>query len=225
MQNKKIFIIVIFIVITLSIATVISTVLAIYYYKENNCEEPVVVSNNDICEKELATISNEVNLYKVEIKGEVKNPGVYEIEDGLVINDLINIAGGLTKNAFTDNINLSKKLSAEMVIIIYDKNKYNQENKNVNDICKSTDEVLDQCLANKDSVIVSNNTENNGVLININTASIEELMSLPGVGQAKAENIITYRNTNGNFQNPEDILNVDGIGPSLYEKFKNNIQV
>ena len=112
-----------------------------------------------------------------------------------------------------------------MVIIIYDKNKYNQENKNVNDICKSTDEVLDQCLANKDSVIVSNNTENNGVLININTASIEELMSLPGVGQAKAENIITYRNTNGNFQNPEDILNVDGIGPSLYEKFKNNIQV
>ena len=141
--------------------------------------------------------------------------------------DLIDLAGGLTENAYIDNINLSKKLDEEMVIIVYNKNKIDNKNNSF----QNKKVYIDESVQKKESVITPNNTQNtesssvdNG-LININTASKEELMKLSGIGESKALKIIEYRSANGNFKAIEDIMKVNGIGKSTYEKFKDKITI
>ena len=154
----------------------------------------------------------------VDVKGEVNNPGVYEVSNGFRVIDVIEKAGGFTDEAVTDNINLSKKLKDETVIIIPSNSK-NYENITIeNDYEISGDYgIID---ANE-----SENSESLVVLVNLNTASLEELMSLNGIGETKAKAIIEYRDTNGGFKSIEEIMNVSGIGESTYEKIKENISV
>ena len=130
--------------------------------------------------------------------------------------DVITLAGGLKEGADTSNINLAKIVSDEMTIIIY-----------------STEEVLEKfkqevCICNcpyiENNACINNN-DNNSNLININTATIEELTTLTGIGDVKAEAIIKYRNEVGKFKTKEELLNVDGIGESLFEKIKDDITV
>lgn len=159
----------------------------------------------------------------VDIKGAVANPGVYQVECGNNVNDIIKLAGGLTDNSNTSVINLAKKITDEMVIIIYT----NEEVKNsnvVNTVVKFVDKECvcpsvknDGCL---NTELDKNNNENFPDKININTATVEDLMSLSGVGESKAKAIIEYRNKNGNFKSIEDLLNVSGIGEKLYEEIK-----
>ena len=75
------------------------------------------------------------------------------------------------------------------------------------------------------TITSSNNSSTSTEKININTATLEELQTLSGIGESKAKAIIEYREENGNFSKPEDILNVSGIGESVYEKIKDNITV
>ena len=131
--------------------------------------------------------SNEKKYYYVDIKGEVKDPGVYKLKEGSRVIDAINASGGLKENANTYSVNLSKKITDEMVII------------------------------------VPSNSEN--TIVNINTATTKELLSITGIGESKASNIIKYREENGNFSSIEDIKNVSGIGDSLFEKIKKYITV
>ena len=140
----------------------------------------------------------------VDIKGEVKNPSTYEVNIDDRVFDVINLANGLTENADVTEINLSEKVYDEMVIIIPSKNT-NIEN--------SSNELTNNNQIKKDSKI------------SINSASIEELMTLDGIGKAKAKNIIDYRNKKGKFKSIEEIKNVSGIGETLFEKIKNNIKV
>ena len=86
-----------------------------------------VVDALEIQEDEKAPI-NELETYNIDIKGAVKEPGVYKIVKGSIIDDAINLAGGLKKEAYTKNINLSKKVTDEMVIYIYTKSEYNKLN-------------------------------------------------------------------------------------------------
>jgi competence protein ComEA len=153
----------------------------------------------------------EVNNFYVDVKGEVKNPGVYFVSEGMLVIDAINLAGGLTKKACTDDINLSMKLTNEMVIYVNNKNSFTTTTKvtELNDV-KIKEEKQEK------------NT-NNG-LVNINTASKEELMTLNGIGESKANSIIEYRKTN-KFNTIEDIMNVSGIGDKFFEQIKNNITV
>ena len=167
------------------------------------------------------------NLFKVDIKGYVKKPGVYEVSEGMNINDLINLSGGLKKGATTKNINLSKKLTDQMVVIVSSvsslKSKYRNSNilneelsvKNDASIQESNIEGLTQTV---DSNEISNKK------ININTASINELLTLTGIGESKAKAIIEYRNTNL-FTNIDEIKNISGIGDSLFEKIKDSITI
>ena len=108
------------------------------------------------------------------------------------------MAGGLTPLANTDALNL-----AEIV-----------ENNSSIYISKSVD---------SDSYTIKMGTVKGK--ININTASLSELMSLSGIGERKAQSIITYRNTNGFFKNIEELKNVDGIGDALFESIKEDITV
>lgn len=175
------------------------------------------------------------NTIFVDIKGAVRNPGVYEIKENSRVIDAIKKAGDLTDDADTSIINLSKKLSDEMYIIIYTKDevdsyrdKYNSSSEIVskiedNIICPNKDN--DACLK-KNSTKTSSNKSSNKIegKININTADINELTKLNGIGESKAKKIIKYRENN-KFNNIEDIKNVSGIGDSLYEKIKNNIEI
>lgn len=155
------------------------------------------------------------NIY-VDVKGEVKKPGVYLAKEGMIVDDLIKMAGGVKKTSTTDNINLSKKIYDQMVIIVSPK----KQSKN----SFSTE----QTTIKNDASLQVDNPDNidyiTSGLVNINTASIEELMKLNSIGKAKAEAIISYRETS-KFNSIEEIMNVSGIGETLFEKIKDFISV
>lgn len=179
----------------------------------------VKVEDND--EK---SIEEENTKFNIDIKGAIKNPGVYKLDSRLTVNDAINIAGGLTKDADTSVINLAKKITDEMVIIIYTKDEVKNSNivntviKVVEKECVCPNIENDGCLNTEINDNITNK-ENDG-LININTATSEELQTITGIGESKAKNIIEYRNKKGKFKSIEDIKNVEGIGDSLYETIK-----
>ncbi|MDY3798690.1 MAG: helix-hairpin-helix domain-containing protein [Bacilli bacterium] len=189
--------------------------------KEKNLVDNQVVIN----EVEKVEVDLKDDLVYVDIKGAVKKPGVYKINSDKKIIDVITIAGGLMENANTDNINLSKKVTDEMVIIIYT----DEEVKNSN--------IVDTVIKVIDKECVCPNIQNDGCInteindsitnvnktININTATLEELMSINGLGEAKAKAIIKYREENGYFKIIDDLLNVSGIGEALFEKIKEYI--
>ena len=171
------------------------------------------------------TKDSEEEIYLVDIQGAINNPGVYKVPVGTRVNDVINAAGGLTDNADTSLINLSKLVIDEMVIIIYTKDEVQNSNL-VNTVIKVVEKECvcpnienDSCINDK---ITDTITGGNGK-VNINTASMDELSKLDGIGESKAQAIIKYREENGNFKTIEDITNVSGIGSSVYEKIKDNI--
>ena len=151
---------------------------------------------------------------KVEVKGKVKNPGVYELENDSRVEDLIMVSGGVLEGVNLDNINLSSKLSDEMVIMIENDNKsiFYIENTCTCPVIKSSG-----CNTYYDSIFTNK--------ISINTGTLKELMTLPGIGEGKAKEIIKYREKNGIFTSIKDIQNVKGIGKSIYEKIKNSITI
>lgn len=126
-----------------------------------------------------------------------------------VVYDAINISGGLLKTANTTYTNLSKILNDSEVIKIY-------TNEEVKKIEKETPQELPK---------VEETPTIEKKLININTASLEQLQTLNGIGESKAKSIVEYRTTNGNFKSIEEIKNVSGISESLYEKIKDSITI
>ena len=170
------------------------------------------------------------NTVFVDIKGAVKTPGVYEVNSNSRIINVIEKAGGLKKDADTSIINLSKKVKDEMYIIIYTKDEVlsYKDNSSSSSIVKEIEENI-VCPDTDNDGCITNNSSTSSVSsisskININTASLEELTTLSGIGETKAKKIIEYREKN-KFTKIEDITNVSGIGSSIYEKIKNNIEV
>ena len=164
---------------------------------------------------------------KIDIKGEILNPGVYQLKENDRVSDAINVAGGLTENADTELINLSKTLKDEMVIIIYNKNeieKIRQESDKKETIVKYIEKKC-TCPDTTNDACIKNAEETKDKKVSINTATVEELMTVDGIGESKAKAIVKYRETNGNFETIEDIKNVSGIGESTFEKFKDYITV
>jgi competence protein ComEA len=160
---------------------------------------------------------------KVEIKGEVENPGVYTLRENSRVEDLLKKVK-LKKTASLKFNNLSKKLKDEDVVIIYS----DQEIKNFQNgntairyiekecVCPSIANIscFDSAVTNLDGII------NQSGKVSLNSATIEELMTLPGIGEGKAKLIIEYRNTNNGFKEIDEIMNVKGIGEKVFEKLK-----
>ena len=161
----------------------------------------------------------------IDIKGEVKTPGVYELPLNSRVIDAINISGGLTNKADTSDINLSKILKDENVIVI--SNKYsNQTTK----YTKKETLVVNNASTSKDNVVSSSNSSDTNTnktndKVSINTATKEQLMNLNGIGESKANDIIAYRNQNGLFKSIEDIKKISGIGDKLFDKIKDHITI
>ena len=124
-------------------------------------------------------------------------------------------------NATTENINLSKKVSDEMVIYIFTKTEY--QKKTTCNITNSFTGEISEEIEKKESLIETNKEENTTEKVSLNKATKEELMTLEGIGESKALSIIEYRTKKDGFQTLEELKNVNGIGESLYEKIKNNI--
>ena len=204
------------------LATTISSIIYFYEPKKEKKIEKVAVEK---IKKETKKEDTE-KLYMVDIKGEVISPGIYELPATSRVIDVINKAGGLTDIADTSVINLSKKIEDEMVIIIYSEYEVNnwlttkQEEDYLQEKCQNSE---DSKIEN-DACISDNVIENNEILININTATKEELMTLSGIGETKALAIISYREKTP-FTSIEDIKNVSGIGDSTYNEIKDYITV
>lgn len=192
------------------------------------------VTKKHVVNKTITLVSKEeekeiVNKIKVDIKGSVQSPGVYELDEDSRVIDLINMAGGLLKDSNTELINLSMKLKDEMTIIIYSNKEIDNYKKNNNkkeivyiEVEKCPDKINDACI---NKTTESKNSDKLDNKISINNASIQELVKIPGVGEAKAKDIVSYREKNGLFKTIEDIKQVSGIGDSLFEKIKDNITI
>lgn len=172
-------------------------------YAESESENETVNSSVNVSSTNLDTENQKKSLIIVEIKGEVKNPDVYEIEDGSIIRDLINLAGGLTSEANTDGINRAEKLRGNQLIVIPNKS-----------------DISSGSVINQNASIT-----NNSSVININTAPLEELKKITGVGDVKAQSIIDYRDKNGGFKSIEELKNIDGIGSKTFEKIKDQVGI
>lgn len=144
-------------------------------------------------------IADDNDQIKVHISGQINREGVYEVEDGDRLDDLIKQAGGLSPDADNKSLNLAMKLEDQMKIYIPSENEIlDQENVGANQIVSKPDSISE-----------------NGK-ININTASKEELMTLPNVGEKRAQAIIDYRDSK-KFETIEEIKNVTGIGEKFYQ--------
>ena len=208
-----------------------------YYVKDfksdniNQTQEVVETFKNDSNEKE------KLSEFYVEIKGAVNSPGVFKVTSDNIINDVINMAGGLKNNAYTKNINLSKNVSKEMVVYVYTNYEYSLLNtKEETTECNCPKQDISVCTDKGASVITSdenkpeevpnsNSEPENNNKVNINIASKETLTSLSGIGDAKAQKIIDYRNENGLFKSIEDLKNVTGISEKLFEQIKEFITI
>ena len=221
--HKKKIIITIFIIILLGVQIYFVITLS-SNNKENKDQEETI----DIIKKEenKEQKEEEKDIYIVDIKGEVKYPSAYEVGPDTRVKDVINLAGGLTNNADTSATNLSLKVKDEMVIIIYSKNQIKELTKVKEEENKISTDCNNNSVTSNNACLNSNNNQNQtNSLININTATKEQLLTLSGIGDAKASDIIAYRKTNGNFKDIAEIKNVTGIGESIYAQIKDFITV
>ena len=169
----------------------------------------------------------EISNIPVYICGEVKNPGVYEVQSNKLINDIVILAGGLTKDANDKAINLASEIHSNQMIVVPKLGEpipeipieYNENAEN--DYVESND--VDYTSVSNTSQSLDNNYKSN--LININTATKDLLMELPGIGEVKASEIIDYRESIGRFNDISDIKNVSGIGEKTFEKLAKLITV
>ena len=176
-------------------------------------------------EKEIEEYVSNLEEITVDIKGQVKTPGVYVMTSLNNINDLINEAGGLKNGASTANINLSKKLTDQMVVIISSSKDLQNKTYTINQT-SCLDYNIYNCKVDEEVLSVVENKEGTNITtgkVSINQATLEQLMTLSGIGEAKAKAIINYRNENGPFTSIEDLINVSGIGEAIFANIKENI--
>ena len=173
---------------------------SLFSKKEESVEETTVVEMTVLAEKTEVSTTQETVIF-VDIKGEVRNPGVYQMKVGDRVKDALEAAGGLTAEADSQKVNLAKRLEDQMVIVV-----------------PKVGEEAEEIPAGE-----TRNEATKEGKVNINTATVEELKTLKGVGEKKAEAIIEYRKKNGSFKTKEDLMKVRGIGKKLFESFQERI--
>lgn len=201
-------------IIVIIILVIISIIYSIFSEKTENTEEISSIQEEQINSVKENTVVEEKATIMVHIMGQVNNPGVVELQENARIQDAIEAAGGATLEADFSKINLAYILEDGLKIYIP---KIGEEEKQEY-ITKESGNTIIKEHNKKES-------EKETLMVNINTASKEELESLPGIGEAIATRIINYRKENGKFSKIEDIQNVSGIGEAKYNNIKNYITV
>lgn len=192
------------------------------YNKFNKDKFEVYTADRDFILYGTNTVQNQTiqnddksikNKIVIHIEGEVNNKGIVKIEEGGRIIDAVNEAGGFTEYADTSKINLAYLLKDGQKVVIPSINDIDFENEFVSD--NSGDEVIQD----------DKSIHDNSGVINLNTATIGDLQTLPGIGESTAKKIIDYREENGNFKSVDDIKNVSGIGESKFNAIKDMIEI
>lgn len=164
------------------------------------------IDNESAANETLTAIATEEHFF-VDVCGAVRNPGVYELPPDSRIFEAVAMAGGFTEEASRDYLNQAQKIEDGMQIKI------------------PTKEEADGLLLKGEDSKAGGLTSQDDGRININTASKEQLLNLPGIGEAKAASIISYREQNKGFSAIEEIMNVEGIKDGLYAKIKDKIKI
>ncbi len=139
----------------------------------------------------------------VYVCGAIQNPGVYEVPEGSRLYEVVDLAGGMLEDADDMYLNLAREVrDGEQIVIL----------------------TSEQTLGADGSVRTETFDGMQG-LVNINTASVEELTTLTGIGESRAEAIIEYRERNGGFDTIDAIMRVSGIKEALFAKIKDRITV
>lgn len=168
-----------------------------------------VTNTGDEASKE----ENQPGTVKVFVCGAVLQEGVYTLKEGSRIDSALKLAGGFAKDADTDYVNLAETVEDGQKIY------FPREGEEV------TEAQSKETATTGSSDATSSQSQENSALVNINTADIEGLKTLPDIGETRAQRILAYRQSNGNFASKEDIKNVSGIGDSIYESIKDYITV
>ena len=179
----------------------------LWLFADKNSEEPGY-GETDVFESQIsaepAADTGKQKIY-IHITGAVKRPGVYTFDGKPRVIEVIEAAGGFTKDAVKSGVNQAEILEDGVQIMI--ESRKNQKEGSAGE-GRQTGE----------------RGEDSG-LLNINTATKEELMTLNGIGESKALSIISYRETNGKFKKIEDIMNITGIKTGVFDKIKDQIRV
>jgi len=178
------------------------------------------LANNNVVNS-AADSKPEIKEVVFDIEGAVATPGVYKLSAGSVLIDAINKAGGFSADADRDRIareiNQASQIGDGSKIYIF-----KNSDKDVKVVSVGSNQNYSNILSNSSS---SNLSQQQSTKINLNTATLAELDSLPGIGPALAQRIIDWRDANGGYEVVEDIKKVKGIGDSVFEGLKNQITV
>lgn len=207
--NKDVFKLFRFIKNNIVILIAVTIVLTLFFIIKKGSNDDELIKADNFHDEEWIEIDGEdeqqpflnENQIVVDIKGEVKRPGVYQFENGARVNDLVNKAGGFLQTADETQVNLAQKLQDEMIVIVPRK--------------------IDGSSHDHGAIQSSHHSD----IVKVNYATEEELQTLPGIGPAKAKAIADYRDEHGFFSRPEDLLNVSGIGEKTLENLIEYIQI
>ena len=180
-------------------------------------EESEENASSEIKDSEYPEADDTGKTVFVYVCGAVCQPGVYELSAQSRAYEAVAMAGGLLENARSDAVNLAEVLTDGQKLHI----PYIGEDAHTVKTMSREDAVA----AASGQTTATDSKEATDATVNINTATVDMLMTLKGIGQTRAEDIIAYREKHGSFQNKEDIMNVDGIKQGTYDKIKDNISV
>ena len=184
-----------------------------YVSSENSESTEQTEQNTQKVESETQKVDvhEESVLLYLYVCGEVKNPGVYALPSGSRVCDLFEAAGGLTEEASTDYWNQARLLvDGEMLYV---------------PTIEEAAERKENSMTDSGNPSTSSDTNDTGGKINLNTATMDQLMEIPGVGEAKAKAILAYREENGGFSSIEEVMNIEGIKEGVFSKMKEYIVV
>jgi len=143
---------------------------------------------------------NNQDIFAVDIQGAVKSNGVFRIKKGAIVQDVLKMAGGLNSNADVKQINQAQRVTDQMQIYV-------------------------PTIGEKINVVNNGPNGKEGKQVNINTATVEDLKGVSGIGPKKAEKIISFREKNGNFKEIHDLTGVSGIGEKSLDSLKDKLTV
>lgn len=217
-------------IIVIIVGIIAMTLIFLALYKIFYAEEPDIISTNNETTNEITentTPESKIGLLEskktitVHVIGEVNTPGVVTLEEGARIIDAINAAGGKTEEADLSKVNLAYVIEDGVQIYI----------PSITEVVNVGDNEKNEYIREDagDGIIITSATQENGeekeTQVNINTANLEKLQTLPGIGESIAQKIIDYREQNGKFETIDDIKNVSGIGESKFNNIKDKITV
>jgi len=201
-------------------------IILIFLKSTDNVEKPLDTMSYLEIESQYSVASSQAEqqsesqseMIYVDVKGAVYLPGVYEVTSDMRLIDAIELAGGFSEKANQNPVNLSLKLTDQMVIFIPE----------IGAVSEEAAELENPAVPIEEAVITvpqESSEATTSAKVNINLADSTELQQLSGIGEKKAEQIMNYRQENGSFQKIEDLKNVSGIGEKTFEALRANITV